>query len=163
MREQDGFISRHGEAPLMITLPMSTDVMDCNFLPPGVGAVRKNVHFVMQVSDRAQKHVQALIELATMGHRVRPPRHACQSCEISFQDIGGLQAACMFIVQRSDCDAFAPCHAKDPEYGRLVQTAAEKGVIMIAVSVELKPDGTVNFLRELPIHLEWTEDVSEPS
>lgn len=62
----------------------------------------------------------------------------------------------MFIVQRSDCDAFAPCHAKDPEYGRLVQAAADEGVQVIAVALELSPEGGVTYARELPLDLGWS-------
>lgn len=31
------------------------------------------------------------------------------------------QAACVFVIQRADCELFAPCQAKDPDYARLVR------------------------------------------
>lgn len=68
-----------------------------------------------------------------------------------------VQAACLFIVQRSDCDTFAPCHAKDPEYGKLVRAAVLEGVQVIAVAVQLQPEGNIEFVGELPLDLEWSE------
>ncbi|PSC70862.1 Proline iminopeptidase [Micractinium conductrix] len=58
------------------------------------------------VSERAQKHVRELTAVAA----------------------GGGDAALLFLVQRDDCTAFAPCHQKDPVYGRLVRQAAAAGV-----------------------------------
>jgi sugar fermentation stimulation protein A len=40
----------------------------------------------------------------------------------------GHKAATVYLIQRGDCDVFAPCHAKDPVYGRLVLEAAAAGV-----------------------------------
>lgn len=67
------------------------------------------------VSLRAQKHVAELTAIAKAGG----------------------SAALLFLVQRSDCEAFAPCHEKDPVYGKLVIEAAAAGVTIVAVDVEL--------------------------
>ncbi|NJR42264.1 MAG: DNA/RNA nuclease SfsA [Akkermansiaceae bacterium] len=42
-----------------------------------------------------------------------------------------MQSVCAFVVQRCDCDAFAPCVDKDPEYARGVVEAAANGVLAL--------------------------------
>eukprot|EP00892_Ulva_mutabilis_P006765 jgi/Ulvmu1/4460/UM002_0185.1 len=87
------------------------------------------------VSDRAQKHMKELISLVESGHK----------------------AVCLFMVQRSDCDEFAPSHSKDPEYARLVQDADAAGVQIIAVACDPCPDGSFKYTGELTINLAWSE------
>jgi hypothetical protein len=57
------------------------------------------------VSERAQKHVRELAALARAGH----------------------EAACLFLVVRSDVARFAPCHNKDPAYAELLAEAEATG------------------------------------
>ena len=68
------------------------------------------------VSLRAQRHVRELTAMAKAGSE---------------------RAALLFLVQRGDCSCFAPCHEKDPEYGRLLVEAASAGVHIVAVACEL--------------------------
>lgn len=56
----------------------------------------------------------------------RPPP-ALPAQDLAAQVAAGHEAACLFIIQRADCGAFAPCHAKDPEYGRLLLQAQAAG------------------------------------
>lgn len=69
------------------------------------------------VSVRAQRHVQELVRVA--------------------EDLGH-EAVMLFVVQRGDCEAFAPCVEKDPVYAGLVKHAVEKGGVQaVAVVCDL--------------------------
>ena len=86
------------------------------------------------VSLRGQRHVRELTALVQAGG----------------------SAALVFLVQRGDCAFFAPCHNKDPEYGRLVVLAAEAGVKVVAWAVELDPASSVVRSRgALPVRLRY--------
>lgn len=89
---------------------------------------------------RAQRHVRELTKLAQAGGR----------------------AALVFLVQRGDCAAFAPCHEKDPEYGRLLAAGAAAGVVVVALACELDEQAAaVRFLGPLPVELEYKRPSDE--
>lgn len=68
----------------------------------------------------------------------------------------GHSAALLFVVQRGDCTAFAPCHAKDPAYFDLVARAAEQGVQVLAVVCDLDEAAhEVVFRGSIPVMLEY--------
>lgn len=74
-----------------------------------------------------------------------------------------MQAVCLFVVQRSDCTACAPCHAKDPEYGELVRQAHAEGVQLLALRCQCNSeDGTIVFLEEIPVMTDFGLD-ADPS
>lgn len=99
--------------------------------PQGAGRIAL---FPDTVSDRAQRHVRELTALARAGGR----------------------AVLAFVVQRGDCCAFAPCHEKDPKYGRLVLEAAEAGVGLVAVACALdEGKGVVRLQGQLPVRLDY--------
>jgi sugar fermentation stimulation protein A len=77
-------------------------------------------------STRAQKHMKELIAIAKNNNN-----------NITNGGGGKTKAAVVFLIQRQDCIAFAPCHLKDPEYGRLVVEAAEAGVLLLPIAVGL--------------------------
>jgi len=52
----------------------------------------------------------------------------------------GHEAACLFIIQRNDCDRFSPCAAKDPKFAELLSRAHAAGVAVIAARCSLQPD-----------------------
>ncbi|KAL4431992.1 hypothetical protein ABPG77_000259 [Micractinium sp. CCAP 211/92] len=86
------------------------------------------------VSERAQRHVRELTALAAAGG----------------------DAALVFVVQRADCSAFAPCHEKDPEYGRLVREAAAAGVALLPVVCCLDEAArVVRYKGTLPVDLDY--------
>ena len=59
------------------------------------------------------------------------------------------------MIQRSDCDAFAPCHAKDPAYGRAVVEAHRHGVLLIPLQCTIDAgQASISFVEEVPIDLE---------
>jgi Sugar fermentation stimulation protein RE domain len=87
-----------------------------------------------------------------------PQAIVCRCCPLSGraktsnQRSGGLQAACLYVIQRSDCVACAPCHAKDPEYGRLVLQAEQAGVQLVAVVCRLDAStGSIEFQGQVPV------------
>lgn len=82
------------------------------------------------------------------------PRAQRHVAELTAHVRAGGAAACVFCVQRDDCFAFAPNHAKDPAYGKLLIEAAEAGVQMVAVAVGLDAAaGGVRLHGALPVRL----------
>lgn len=67
------------------------------------------------VSERAQKHVQELMDLVEQGHT----------------------AELVFTVQRNDCKWFSPADDIDPKYGELLRQAHKKGVVISPLVVHL--------------------------
>jgi sugar fermentation stimulation protein A len=86
------------------------------------------------VSIRAQRHVRELMKVVEKGG----------------------EAALIFLIQREDCDAFAPCFEKDPEYSNLVVAAVESGVKVVCLKCDLDPvKGEVIFKGTVPLRLEY--------
>ena len=90
------------------------------------------------VSTRAQRHVSELTDIVRAGG----------------------SAAMVFLVQRGDCRAFAPCVEKDPAYARLLREAVAAGVVCLAVAVVLDPAAAaVRYLGPLPLMLDYKQPV----
>lgn len=51
----------------------------------------------------------------------------------------GHSAALVYVIQRGDCTAFAPCHTKDPDYGLAVLEATRAGVQVLALACTWQP------------------------
>ena len=51
----------------------------------------------------------------------------------------GDRAVMLYVVQRTDCDAFAACHDLDPAYARGLAEAARAGVEVLAYVCEITP------------------------
>ncbi len=51
----------------------------------------------------------------------------------------GDRAVMLYVVQRTDCDAFAACHDLDPAYARGLTEAARAGVEVLAYVCEITP------------------------
>lgn len=62
----------------------------------------------------------------------------------------GARAAAVYVVQRMDCDDFAPADDIDPEYARLFHTAREKGVEVLVLQARVSPR-EIRLERELPL------------
>ncbi len=73
--------------------------------------------FPDSVTRRGQKHLRELIKIAARGQR----------------------AAMLFWVNRGDCHAFGPADHIDPAYGRLLRSARDKGVEILAYRAHLTP------------------------
>ena len=89
------------------------------------------------VSERAIKHVHGLTLLqgstdAATGYSVR--------CMV------------LFIINRSDCEAFRPCHEADLLFAQVLYRAASRGVVVAAQEISIDSStGDVSMSRELPV------------
>lgn len=73
------------------------------------------------VSERATKHLRALMRLRRKGHR----------------------AAVLFVIQRGDCAYFRPADEIDPAYGRSLRRAVKAGVEALAYVAQVTPKGII--------------------
>jgi sugar fermentation stimulation protein A len=73
------------------------------------------------VSERATKHLRALMRLRRKGHR----------------------AAVLFVIQRGDCAYFRPADEIDPAYGRSLRHAVKAGVEALAYVAQVTPKGII--------------------
>lgn len=86
--------------------------------------------FPDSVTTRGQKHLKTLMEVKAAGMR----------------------AVMLYIVQRTDVEIFAPAAIIDPEYARLLKTAADAGVEVIVLQVEVTPEG-IYMKKNLPVEI----------
>ena len=104
---------------------------------PSTGNVIPMAVFPDTKSERAQRHVQELIDAVTKK---------------------SMHAAMVFLIQRNDCSAFSPCFEKDPVYSELVCRASEAGIRLIPVVVALFEDESCvsaeQPVRLLPVSLD---------
>ncbi|MDO8900774.1 MAG: DNA/RNA nuclease SfsA [Phenylobacterium sp.] len=52
----------------------------------------------------------------------------------------GDRAVALFVVQRTDCDAFSACHDLDPAFARGLEAAADAGVEVLVYGCDLTPE-----------------------
>ncbi len=83
------------------------------------------------VTERGQKHLKELMELVQKKHT----------------------AEILFLVQRDDCQAFAPADHIDPIYGKLLRQAIKAGVQISAYPCELKKEEARLLPRLLPLEI----------
>jgi sugar fermentation stimulation protein A len=60
--------------------------------------------------------------------------------ELSARVAAGDRAVMLFVVQRTDCDAFSACAELDPAYARGLEAAAEAGVEVLAYRCAITPE-----------------------
>ena len=80
------------------------------------------------VSIRASKHMQELIGLSRLGHRV----------------------ACFCLVQRPDCKCFGPADFIDPDFAALFRTAADCGMEILAYKTIID-ETSITLGKRLPV------------
>ena len=121
--------------------------------------MQRQVLFPDTVSERAQRHVRDAIAARAAGHEAV---RICCLAVLSSREVWSIllilyMQVLIFCVQRNDCQSFAPCQVKDPQYASLVQQAAAAGVQLIALRFELAVDtagkGTIRYQGSLPITL----------
>jgi sugar fermentation stimulation protein A len=61
----------------------------------------------------------------------------------------GDRSAVLFVVQRTDCDAFSACHELDPIFARGLDHAADAGVAVLVYACDVAVDG-VRLARRMP-------------
>ena len=52
----------------------------------------------------------------------------------------GDRAVALFVVQRTDCDAFSACHDLDPAFARGLDSAANAGVEVLVYGCDISPE-----------------------
>jgi len=83
------------------------------------------------VTERGQKHLLELMELRKQGN----------------------EAEILFVVQRQDCRFFSPADEIDPEYGRLLRMAHEKGVLISAATTQISKNEILFTNQKLQVKL----------
>jgi sugar fermentation stimulation protein A len=61
--------------------------------------------------------------------------------ELTARVEAGERAVMLFVIQRTDCDAFEACHDLDPAYAKGLTDAAGRGVEVLARACEISPEG----------------------
>jgi sugar fermentation stimulation protein A len=69
--------------------------------------------------------------------------------ELSAMVEAGDRAVMLFVVQRTDCDAFAACAELDPAYAAGLELAAARGVEVLCYDCDIGPDA-IRVARRLP-------------
>lgn len=70
--------------------------------------------------------------------------------ELEAMVAAGDRAVVLFVVQRTDCDAFAACADLDPTFARGLDQAMENGVEVLVYACDVRPDG-VRITHRLPM------------
>ena len=92
--------------------PCWLEVKNCHLRRSGTLA-----EFPDCVAARSLKHLKELTAMVEAGER----------------------AVMLFVIQRTDCDAFSACHDLDPAYAKGLTEAAARGVEVVAYSCEITP------------------------
>ncbi|HZZ69002.1 MAG TPA: DNA/RNA nuclease SfsA [Phenylobacterium sp.] len=115
------------------------------------------VDFLLQASDRApcwlevkNCHLRRSGTLAEFPDCVAA-RSLKHLKELTAKVESGERAVMLFVIQRTDCDAFSACHDLDPAYARGLTDAAARGVEVLAYACEISPDA-VRIAHPVP----WT-------
>jgi sugar fermentation stimulation protein A len=61
----------------------------------------------------------------------------------------GQRAVMLFVIQRTDCDAFSACHDLDPAYAAGLKDAASRGVEVLCYDCDISPMA-VSIARKVP-------------
>ncbi|CAH0477016.1 unnamed protein product [Peronospora belbahrii] len=102
------------------------------------------------ISVRAQKHVTELTDLLSATAKVQGSQEKKTStCKLS--------GTIIFLVQRDDCNEFAPSFQHDKKFAELCAVAAKSGIQLLAYACALEPDktrnnGVVRLLGSLPLY-----------
>ena len=59
--------------------------------------------------------------------------------ELTARVEAGQRAVMLFVIQRTDCDAFSACHDLDPAYAAGLTEAAARGVEVLAYGCDISP------------------------
>ncbi len=107
--------------------------------------VNSRVDFLLEAPDRPRAwlevkncHLRRAGSLAEFPDCVAA-RSLKHLKELSAMVAAGDRAVMLFVIQRTDCDAFSACHDLDPAYARGLTDAADAGVEVLARSCEISP------------------------
>lgn len=130
----------------------------CDFVL--VGPLGERTYVEVKSVTYAQPYDGARIGLFPDTVSVRAQKHVKELMRVVEESQGS--AACLFVVQRNDCSAFAASFSNDPEYSRLLAAARDLGVKIIAVAidfVERENGWDVLFTGHLKVDLDFREAV----
>ena len=102
--------------------PCWLEVKNCHLRRSGALA-----EFPDCVAARSLKHLRELTAMVEAGER----------------------AVMLFVIQRTDCDAFSACHDLDPAYAKGLTEAARAGVEVLAYACEITPQA-VRLTHRIP-------------
>ena len=117
--------------------------------------VNSRVDFLLEAPDRApcwlevkNCHLRRTGSLAEFPDCVAA-RSLKHLKELTARVEAGERAVMLFVIQRTDCDAFSACHDLDPAYAKGLTEAATRGVEVLAYSCEISP-WTVRIAGQVP-------------
>ena len=109
--------------------------------------VNSRVDFLLEAPDRApcwlevkNCHLRRTGSLAEFPDCVAA-RSLKHLKELTARVEAGERAVMLFVIQRTDCDAFEACHDLDPAYAKGLAEAAGRGVEVLARICEIGPGG----------------------
>lgn len=107
--------------------------------------VNSRVDFLLEAPDRARCWLEVKnCHLRRGGTLAEFPdcvtaRSLKHLRELTAMVEAGERAVMLFVVQRTDCDAFAACHDLDPAYAAGLTEAARRGVEVLAYTCTISP------------------------
>ena len=69
--------------------------------------------------------------------------------ELKAMTAAGDRAVALFVVQRTDCEAFSACYELDPAFAHGLDEAADAGVEVLVYACDMAVDG-IRIARRLP-------------
>jgi sugar fermentation stimulation protein A len=108
--------------------------------------VNSRVDFLLEAADRAPCWLEVKnVHLRRAGTLAEFPdcvaaRSLKHLKELTARVEAGDRAVMLFIVQRTDCDAFEACADLDPAYAKGLTEAAARGVEVLAYGCEISPE-----------------------
>jgi sugar fermentation stimulation protein A len=69
--------------------------------------------------------------------------------ELSNEVAKGARAVQLFVIQRTDCEAFEACHDLDPAYAAGLTAAADQGVEVLCYACDISPE-EIRIARRIP-------------
>ena len=113
------------------------------------------VDFLLEAPDRARcwLEVKNCHLSRTRGLAEFPDCVAARSSkhlrELEAMVAAGDRAVALFVVQRTDCEAFSACHDLDPTFARGLDQAADAGVEVLVYACDVTIEG-VRIARRIP-------------
>ena len=109
---------------------------------------------VVRVAEKHPRHVMAGMEIPGFSTLAEFPdcvaaRSARHLRELSARVDEGDRAVQLFVIQRTDCDAFSACADLDPAYADGLDAAANAGVEVLAYACDITLDG-IRIARRVP-------------
>ena len=118
-------------------------------------AAASRVDFLLEAPDRPACFLEVKnVHLRRGGALAEFPdcvaaRSTRHLADLAAEVAGGARAVALFVIQRTDCDAFSACPDLDPKFAAGLEAAAEAGVEVLAYACAMSPE-TVRIAGRLP-------------